>query len=207
MNCPASTSPMAMRPNNGRATTRFVTLSTPDWFQDVCDELYCVASGERQRRDMPGQPRSPCRRSRRHDGRSAGYRFLVRRMEHALVRWDARMLADPMRSQREGLPLGWCSPCSAWPPAACSRCSACRTRSATTRFSSPRTPARCSSLGDTVHPVLNLASARLAANEPAEPAIVADDQLAAKIARRAGRHPGAPSALEPPTPPAGLDRL
>ena len=29
----------------------------------------------------------------------SGYRFLVRRMEHALVRGDTRMLDDPQRAQ------------------------------------------------------------------------------------------------------------
>jgi hypothetical protein len=29
----------------------------------------------------------------------SGYRFLVRRMEHALLRGDIRMLHDPMRAQ------------------------------------------------------------------------------------------------------------
>ncbi len=33
----------------------------------------------------------------------SGYRFLVRRMEHALVRKDVRMLSDPMRSQSRAL--------------------------------------------------------------------------------------------------------
>lgn len=35
-----------------------------------------------------------------------GYRFLVRRMEHALVRRDVRMLHDPMRSQSRALAVG-----------------------------------------------------------------------------------------------------
>ena len=35
-----------------------------------------------------------------------GYRFLLSRLEHALVRRDARMLHDPMRSQMRALVLG-----------------------------------------------------------------------------------------------------
>ncbi len=35
-----------------------------------------------------------------------GYRFLVRRMEHALVRRDVRMLHDPMRSQSRAFTVG-----------------------------------------------------------------------------------------------------
>ena len=36
----------------------------------------------------------------------SGYRFLVRRMEHALVRRDVRMLHDPMRSQSRAYAAG-----------------------------------------------------------------------------------------------------
>ena len=35
-----------------------------------------------------------------------GYRFLLRRLEHALVRRDVRMLHDPMRSQMRSLIVG-----------------------------------------------------------------------------------------------------
>jgi hypothetical protein len=36
----------------------------------------------------------------------SGYRFLVRRMEHALVRGDVRMLDDPLRAQSLSLIAG-----------------------------------------------------------------------------------------------------
>ena len=36
----------------------------------------------------------------------SGYRFLVRRMEHALVRGDIRMLDDPLRAQSLSLAAG-----------------------------------------------------------------------------------------------------
>ena len=36
----------------------------------------------------------------------SGYNFLVRRMEHALVRRDVRMLHDPMRSQVRAYVVG-----------------------------------------------------------------------------------------------------
>jgi len=35
-----------------------------------------------------------------------GYRFLVRRLEHALIRGDARMIHDPMRGQMRSLTVG-----------------------------------------------------------------------------------------------------
>ena len=41
----------------------------------------------------------------------SGYRFLVRRMEHALVRRDVRMLHDPMRSQSRALAVGVAAAC------------------------------------------------------------------------------------------------
>ena len=36
----------------------------------------------------------------------SGYRFLIRRMEHALVRGDVRMLDDPLRAQSLSLVAG-----------------------------------------------------------------------------------------------------
>ncbi|MFT3900579.1 MAG: type VII secretion protein EccB [Gordonia sp. (in: high G+C Gram-positive bacteria)] len=36
----------------------------------------------------------------------SGYRFLLQRAEHALVRRDARMLHDPMRAQRQSITVG-----------------------------------------------------------------------------------------------------
>ena len=35
-----------------------------------------------------------------------GYRFMIRRLEHALVRRDVRMIDDPMRSQINALAVG-----------------------------------------------------------------------------------------------------
>ena len=35
-----------------------------------------------------------------------GYRFLLRRLDHALIRRDVRMLHDPMRSQGRALAVG-----------------------------------------------------------------------------------------------------
>ncbi|MFD6107562.1 type VII secretion protein EccB, partial [Nocardia salmonicida] len=35
-----------------------------------------------------------------------GYRFLLRRLDHALVRRDVRMLHDPMKSQSRSLMVG-----------------------------------------------------------------------------------------------------
>ncbi len=41
----------------------------------------------------------------------SGYRFLMRRMEHALVRRDVRMIHDPMRSQSRSLMVGMVVAC------------------------------------------------------------------------------------------------
>ncbi|NKS96830.1 hypothetical protein GS498_05060 [Rhodococcus hoagii] len=75
----------------------------------------------------------------------SGYRFLVRRMEHALVRKDVRM--RPIRCGRSRAPWGWGSSWRVWcwPDARPWHCSARRTRSATRRSSSERTRAQCSS--------------------------------------------------------------
>lgn len=137
---------------------------------------------------MPAQPTSRWQVS--------GYRFLVRRMEHALVRRDVRMLHDPMRSQSRALTVGVILACLGL--AACGVLALLKPQD---RIGDNKilvgkdSGAMFVVLGDTVHPVLNLASARLAVGEAAKPSIVKDSAIATRPRGPLVGIPGAPSAL------------
>jgi type VII secretion protein EccB len=129
----------------------------------------------------------------------SGYRFLVRRMEHALVRGDVRMLDDPLRAQSLSL-IGGCI-LTAIIVAACAVLAFLRPQGAL--GNAPIVMVRESGalyvrIGDTVHPVLNLASARLIAGTPANP--VAVNQSAINAADRGPLVgiPGAPAMIAAP---------
>lgn len=134
-----------------------------------------------------------------------GHRFLARRARHALVARDVRMLHDPLRRQSLGLTVG--------AVAAVLGCAG----AAILALLDPAPDVGRSSVmvakdsgemyvraGDAVHPVFNLASARLVLGEPAEPVTVRDRDLAGT--RRGGLLgiPGAPSALPAPRDDAGV---
>ena len=102
----------------------------------------------------------------------SGYRFLLRRMEHALVRGDVRMLDDPLRAQSLSLIAGVVL--AVIIVAACAILAFLRPPG--TLGSAPIVMVRDSGalyvrIGDIVHPVLNLASARLIAGTPANPEV------------------------------------
>jgi type VII secretion protein EccB len=103
----------------------------------------------------------------------SGYRFLVHRMEHALVRGDVRMVDDPLRAQSLSLISGVIL--TVIIVAACAVLAFLRPPG--TLGSAPIVMVRDSGalyvrVGDSVHPVLNLASARLIAGTPANPEAV-----------------------------------
>ena len=103
----------------------------------------------------------------------SGHRFLQRRMEHALVRGDVRMLDDPLRAQSLSLSSGVVL--TAIIVAICVVLAFLRPPGAL--GSAPIVVVRDSGalyvrIGDVVHPVLNLASARLVAGTPANPEAV-----------------------------------
>ncbi|HEX2285610.1 MAG TPA: type VII secretion protein EccB [Mycobacterium sp.] len=129
----------------------------------------------------------------------SGYRFLVRRMQHALVRGDVRMLDDPLRAQSLSLVAGCVL--------AVIGLSAC----AILAFMQPRgalgtapivmvreSGALYVRIGDTMHPVLNLASARLIAGTAANPELVSASAI--DNARRGPLVgiPGAPDTIAGP---------
>lgn len=139
-----------------------------------------------------------------------GYRFIIRRMEHALVRRDVRMLHEPMRGQARSLLVGgvlaalvmagfgiaaWISPA---PDVGDSAIILAEDSGALyVRVEGERVPGRDASVAvDAVlHPALNLASARLVAGESADPERVPDDHLPDTRRGAVVGIPGAPQRL------------
>jgi type VII secretion protein EccB len=129
----------------------------------------------------------------------SGYRFLLRRIEHALVRGDVRMLDDPLRAQSLSLIAGCVLAVIAI--AGCAILAFVRPQG--TLGSAPIVMTRESGalyvrIGDTMHPVLNLASARLIAGNPANPQLVSEAAISgAKRGSQVGIA-GAPDTIAPP---------
>lgn len=109
-----------------------------------------------------------------------GYRFLLRRLEHALIRGDSRMIHDPMRGQSRSMLVGLVL--------AVIIVGAC----AVLAFFKPQPSVGDAQIllsqsngavfvriGERAHPALNLASARLIAGSSEKPAPVDDKKLAA----------------------------
>src|ERR1700710_462147 len=104
---------------------------------------------------------------------AGGHRFLVRRMEHALVRRDTTMHDDPLRAQSLSLAAGCVVAVIA--VAACATLAAVRPQGAigdAPIVMARETGALYVRVGDTLHPVPNLVSARLIAGSAADPATV-----------------------------------
>src|SRR5690242_9189085 len=103
----------------------------------------------------------------------SGYRFLLRRMEHALVRGETRMADDPVRAQSVSLTAG--AVVAMIVAAVCVVLAFLRPPGAL--GDAPIVIVRESGalyvrVGDVVHPVLNLASARLIVGTAANPEAV-----------------------------------
>ncbi|MFD4470220.1 type VII secretion protein EccB [Rhodococcus sp. NPDC058505] len=126
----------------------------------------------------------------------SGYRFLVRRMEHALVRRDVRMLHDPMRSQSRALAVG--ALLAVIGVAGCAALALIRPQD---KIGDARivvgkdSGAMFVDLDGTLHPVLNLASARLIVGAADAPVSVQESELGARPRGPLLGIPGAPSAL------------
>ncbi|MGE2715678.1 type VII secretion protein EccB [Mycolicibacterium litorale] len=132
----------------------------------------------------------------------SGYRFLMRRMEHALVRADVRMLDDPLRGQSLALAAG--AVLAAILLAGCAILALLRPQAGLADaviVMDERSGALYVRIGDTLHPVPNLASARLVVGDAADPRTVSAQALAA--ARRGPQVgiPGAPATIGPAMPP------
>lgn len=126
----------------------------------------------------------------------SGYRFLVRRMEHALVRQDARMLSDPIRSQNRALAVGLVLAMLGIAGAGILALLRPQDKVGDALIAVGRdSGAMFVRADDAFHPVLNLASARLILHEPAEPSIVSEDDLAKYPRGALLGIPGAPQTL------------
>ncbi|HTI74909.1 MAG TPA: type VII secretion protein EccB [Mycobacterium sp.] len=129
----------------------------------------------------------------------SGYRFLLRRMEHALVRGDVRMLDDPLRAQSLSFSAG--AVLAVIAVAVCAVLAFLRPPGVL--GSAPIVMVRDSGalyvrIGDVVHPVLNLASARMIAGTSVNPEVVSATAINnAKRGPLVGI-PGAPAEI--PTP-------
>jgi type VII secretion protein EccB len=129
----------------------------------------------------------------------SGYRFLLRRMEHALVRGDVRMLDDPLRAQSLSLSSGVVL--AVIIVAGCAVLAFLRPPG--TLGSDPIVVVRDTGalyvrVGDTVHPVLNLASARLIAGTPTNPEVVSATAVTNSKRGPMVGIPGAPAEIPPP---------
>ncbi|MDA4101364.1 type VII secretion protein [Mycolicibacterium monacense DSM 44395] len=132
----------------------------------------------------------------------SGYRFLMRRMEHALVRADVRMLDDPLRGQSIALVAG--AVLAAIAVAGCAILAVLRPQGGlgdAPIVMEAQSGALYVRIADTLHPVPNLASARLVVGNAAEPRTVSARALA-----EARRGPqvgiaGAPAVIGPVLPP------
>src|SRR5262245_54282578 len=105
----------------------------------------------------------------------SGHRFLIRRAAHALVRGDARMIDDPIRAQA----ISFCAGCVLVVVAIAVCAVFALARPGQGLGGAPILMARDSGalyvrIGDTVHPVLNLASARLVTGSAADPVPVSE---------------------------------
>ena len=130
---------------------------------------------------------------------ASGHRFLMRRMEHALVRRNIAMHDDPLRAQSLSLVAGCVLGVIA--VAACAILAFVRPQGSL--GSAPIVMARDSGalyvrLDDVLHPVPNLASARMIAGSAANPVVVAEATIASARRGPSMGIPGAPAAIGAP---------
>ncbi|GAA3174644.1 hypothetical protein GCM10020255_065190 [Rhodococcus baikonurensis] len=137
-----------------------------------------------------------------------GYRFLVRRMEHALVRRDVRMLHDPMRSQSRAFTVGIVL--AALGLAGCAVLALFRPQDKIGDADivvAKESGAMFVAMEGTFRPVLNLASARLILGSPGKPAIVKASEVEAKPGARSSAFPAhRPRCRNRPTRPTHCGR-
>lgn len=107
-----------------------------------------------------------------------GYRFLVRRLEHALIRADSRMIHDPMRGQTRSLMVGL-----VMAVLITGACGVLAFFKPNPNIGNAQILLSKSNggifvrIGDRVHPVLNVASARMITGSPDVPKQVDDKWL------------------------------
>ncbi|MFD0365942.1 type VII secretion protein EccB [Nocardia sp. GCM10030253] len=125
-----------------------------------------------------------------------GYRFLLRRYEHALVRRDVRMLHDPMRSQTRSLVVGAVLGLLVVAGAAILAFLRPQGSIADAKIvMAKETGALYAVVDGTVHPVLNLASARLITQSNESPTSIKSSKLSGLPRGALLGIPGAPAQL------------
>lgn len=109
----------------------------------------------------------------------SGHRFMRRRVEHGLIYGDIRMIHDPLASRRRSAILGVIA--VALIAAGCGLFAWLRPNPdpGTAAILRATDGALYVRVGETVHPVTNLTSARLIAGAPEEPQRIGDERLAA----------------------------
>ncbi|TWS23429.1 type VII secretion protein EccB [Tsukamurella sputi] len=110
----------------------------------------------------------------------SGYRFILRRMDHALLRRDPRMISDPMASQSRSLIVGLVLALVV--TGACGVLALLRPQGAVGDAKivlAKESGALYVRADDVLHPVTGLASARLVVGEAARPTSVKDKRLSA----------------------------
>ena len=134
----------------------------------------------------------------------SGWRFLLRRVEHAIVRRDTRMFDDPLQFYSRAVAAGIIIAVLDLPRrGACWRTSNHSESAAATAFSSTAPPTSCMwSCPDSgqLRPVYNLTSARLVLGNAGTPVAVKSDELDRMPKGQSIGIPGAPYA----TPVAGV---
>lgn len=144
---------------------------------------------------MPRTPTTPAQIS--------GHRFLVRRVEHALVRADARMLHDPLRTRGRAVAVGAALLVLVIAGTVILGLLRPRDGAADADLVLVRdTGALHVRIDDRVHPVANLASARLVLGQPAEPVRVSAAALEKVVAGHPIGIPAAPDIAVSDPPPA-----
>ena len=135
-----------------------------------------LATGYRLGETVRGEHRVPAPLTTRQQVN--GYRFLLRRLEHALIRRDVRMLHDPMRAHLRSLSIG-----IALTLLAVGGCAVYGLIKPAGSVGESKIVVGKQSgglfvlVGDTLHPVLNVASARLIVGSANSPASVSDSKL------------------------------
>ncbi len=125
-----------------------------------------------------------------------GYQFLIKRLEHALIRRDVRMLHDPMRAQFRSLVVG--AVLGALTLGACAVLGLLRPQGAVDNANiivGKNSGALYVVHGAKLYPVLNLTSARLITGTTETPDSVAESKLSGYARGPLLGIPGAPGAL------------
>ncbi|WP_297628027.1 type VII secretion protein EccB [Nocardia sp.] len=126
----------------------------------------------------------------------SGWRFLLRRIEHAVVHRDASMIDDPQRGRSTALSVGLALACLVLAGAAVLAFFKPAKQIGETRIVAEKdTGALYVHLGDRLYPALNLTSARLIVGSPDNPVPVSSDELAKYPRGPLVGIPGAPGAI------------